>query len=162
MKLTSTEFARKLRIHCYAVAILFVATSVPSWAQKSDVGTLYADNTYTGGLTAVNLVTHAFSSVATGGSAEGLTCGPDNRVYVALSGIYFGPRQIVRFNRNLSGETVVLDFASSPPLMSSGGPGIPSHWILDAANTRSYTGPGDAAIRVESEQCRGNSFFRCE
>lgn len=109
-------------VYYCAVAILFVATSVPSWAQKSDVGTLYAGNSVTGSLTAVNLVTLAFSSVATGGTAEGLTCGPDNGVYVALSGLFFGPRQIVRFNRDLSGESVVLDFASSLPLMSSGGP----------------------------------------
>jgi Ice-binding-like len=55
-------------------------------------------------------------------SAEGLTCGPDRRLYVAQSGAFGGPMRIVRLDQNGQNQKTVLDFKKIPALAASGGP----------------------------------------
>ena len=78
-----------------------------------------------GTVTRFDLTTHQPTQIATvNGFAQGLACGPDNRLYVALTGYGSGspPRQIIRLNLDGTGQTVVLDFATTPALVNSGGP----------------------------------------
>ena len=55
-------------------------------------------------------------------SAEGLACGPERRLYVAQSGVYGGPRQIVSIDQSGQNQKMVVDFTQFPELASSGGP----------------------------------------
>jgi len=59
-------------------------------------------------------------------SPEGLACGTDRRLYVAESGVFGGPRQIVRFDQNGSNMNPYIVFANIPSLAASGGPEGPS------------------------------------
>ena len=74
------------------------------------------------------------------GFVSGLACGPDNKLYLALTG--YGTtgsnlRQIVCLNLDGSLDKVVLDFATTPVLASSGGPDSPSR-SERARNARTY------------------------
>jgi pimeloyl-ACP methyl ester carboxylesterase/sugar lactone lactonase YvrE len=83
----------------------------------------------TGTVTRFDLTTHQATQIATvNGFAQGMACGPDGKLYVALTGYGSGspPRQIVRLNLDGTGQTVVLDFATTPALVNSGGPEGPS------------------------------------
>src|ERR1700693_1255326 len=55
-------------------------------------------------------------------SAEGLACGPGRRLYLAQSGVYGGPRQIVSLDQNGQNQETILDFSEFSGLASSGGP----------------------------------------
>jgi len=55
-------------------------------------------------------------------SAGGLACGSDRRLYLALSGVSGGPRQILRFDQSGANRTVFVDFTQWSQLASSGGP----------------------------------------
>ncbi len=111
----------------FAVAVLTLTFIGSSVAQTSNLGTLYVDASSGGTLTAIDANTlTTIHTISIGVTPEGLTCGPDDGVYVTFSGAFGGPRQIVRFSRDLSSSTVVLDFASTPALASSGGPEGPS------------------------------------
>ena len=73
-----------------------------------------------------DLTTLQGAPIATVGgfAGQGLTCGPDGKLYVALSG--YGccspARQILRLNLDGTGQTTVLDFDTTPALATSGGP----------------------------------------
>ncbi len=54
-------------------------------------------------------------------SAEGLSCGPDHRLYVAQSGVLGGPMRIVSLDKN-GNQMTVVDFSAFAGLMTSGGP----------------------------------------
>ena len=61
--------------------------------------------------------------IATGlTSAEGLSCGPDRRLYLAQSGVFGGPMRIVRLDQNGQHKTTIVDFSKDPGLAGSGGP----------------------------------------
>lgn len=65
--------------------------------------------------------------IATGlTSPEGLACGKDKRIYVAESGVFGGPRQIVRMDQSGNNMTTYLDFSKNRSLSTSGGPEGPS------------------------------------
>lgn len=55
-------------------------------------------------------------------SAEALSCGPDGRIYLAQSGVFGGPRRIIRMDQNGQNKTVILDFSKVTELAGSGGP----------------------------------------
>ncbi len=55
-------------------------------------------------------------------SSEGLVCGTDRRLYLAQSGVYGGPRQIVRLDQTGLNLTTIVDFAKYPGLAKGGGP----------------------------------------
>ncbi len=55
-------------------------------------------------------------------SVEGLTCGPDRRVYAAQSGVYGGPMQIVSVDQEGLNQKTVVAFSQFPALATSGGP----------------------------------------
>lgn len=120
------------------VAVLICSVVSRSVAQSpvSTAGTLYATSvSFPQLLGAFNLSTLTLSTtLLPAGTPVGIACGPDDGVYMALSGdplLFGGPRQIVRFDRSLSlsSQTTILDFGFLPPthpLFTSGGPQGPS------------------------------------
>jgi hypothetical protein len=61
--------------------------------------------------------------IATGlTSAEGLSCGPDRRLYLSQSGVFGGPMRIVRLDQNGQHKATIVDFSKYPGLAGSGGP----------------------------------------
>jgi hypothetical protein len=55
-------------------------------------------------------------------SAEGLACSSSKYLYVAQSGVYGGPLEIVKFNEAGQHVSQVVDFQDVPGLAESGGP----------------------------------------
>jgi YD repeat-containing protein len=82
----------------------------------------------TGYVTRFDLTTLQATPIATlNGFAQGLACGPDGMLYVALTGYgsYSPPRQIVRMNLDGTGQAVILDFDTTTANVG-GGPDGPS------------------------------------
>lgn len=64
---------------------------------------------------------------------EDIVCGPDGRVYAALTGLTGQTKKIVRFEQDGAQVETVLDFGALPnghPLKTSGGPEGPSFEVL--------------------------------
>jgi len=107
---------------------------IGSLAAQTKLETLFVSSSEGGTITRIDLATLSSTTIANvAATPEGLTCGPDGRVYVALSGLVVsgkvpggGPRGIISFNPDGSDLMAVLDFAATPPLDASGGPEGPS------------------------------------
>lgn len=108
-----------------AVLILLLSFTSTGLA-NTELGILFVGNFSAGLVKAFNLDTnaaHPFTSPSLPG-VEDIACGPDGRVYAALSGAA-GPRKIISFKQDGSIVITVLDFdllGALHPLKTSGGP----------------------------------------
>jgi hypothetical protein len=105
------------------VLLVLGLSSTGNSVASPNLGTLFVSSTEGNSVTRINLDTLASQTFTGFPSAEGIACGTDGRVYLALSGVSgHTPRRIVRFKQDGTGLETVLDFASTPALANTGAP----------------------------------------
>lgn len=116
---------RSTIVVCLSLFFLGSATS-PGGVQAGTHRSLFVSSTAFGALVRIDLATGVETAIIPSGlaSPEGIACGPDARVYITESALNQNGtgRKISRVNQDGTGYTVVLDFATTPELATSGGP----------------------------------------